>query len=233
MVKRSLSGVVGGASGPKQRCLVWSPEGRRARGVRAPRALSDRFCRCQGLASDHAAPLQGHRPVGLVEGLDDAAAVEPACDVLVVADPGWANAEWHRQLWRRRALALGVVAGEPVVQPPPCECPVVTRCQRHLEEALGPRRGRVVSMLRIVAESETVRSAAIGVPRTSSLWLSVRMRATTASSVGPRPGSLSRWISSSSSSPTRLTTPCASRRKRVNESHLDVHRHRTEDSGTG
>eukprot|EP00964_Phaeocystis_antarctica_P025091 scaffold14071_cov65-Phaeocystis_antarctica.AAC.4 len=40
------------------------------------------------------------------------------------------------------------------------------------------------------------------------------MRATTASSVGPRPGSLSRWISSSSSSPTRLTTPCASRRKR-------------------
>ena len=111
-----------------------------------------------------------------------------------------------------------------MAQPPPCECPAVTRCQRHLEEALG-QGGRVLrALLRIVAESETVRSAAIGVPRTSALWLSVRMRATTASSVGPRPGSLSRWISSSSSSPTRLTTPCASRRKRVKESHLDVER---------
>ena len=98
---------------------------------------------------------------------------------------------------------------------------------------MGQRGPRCAQLLRIVAESETVRSAAIGVPRTSALWLSVRMRATTASSVGPRPGSLSRWISSSSSSPTRLTTPCASRRKRVKESHLDDDRQGMGDFGAG
>lgn len=63
------------------------------------------------------------------------------------------------------------------------------------------------SWFEMVAESETERSEAMGVPRTAALWLSVRMRATTASSVGPRPASLSRWISSSSSRPTRLITP--------------------------
>ena len=76
------------------------------------------------------------------------------------------------------------------------------------------------AMLEMVAETPMMRKCATGSWATTGLRERIFIRAITASSVGPRPSSPRMWISSTSSSATRLMTLCASRRKRVKESHF-------------
>mmetsp|Transcript_18629 Transcript_18629/g.59573 ORF Transcript_18629/g.59573 Transcript_18629/m.59573 type:complete len:236 (-) Transcript_18629:132-839(-) len=84
----------------------------------------------------------------------------------------------------------------------------------------GPNQAPMSSRLAMVAETPTRRSDAMGQVRVSGLCACSFIRAITASSVGPRLSSASRWISSTRTRQTRARTLCAERRNRVKASHF-------------